>query len=127
MLISYVTSLIPLQQASDEYALGKAKPETVDGEECEGITVDRKDMPTVTIYFSPKTGLIKKTKYKIKVAELSYKEVTEETVFHEYKTFDGILDPVSMTMLRDGKKFLTSTPTRISHPKTLDASEFSKP
>ena len=126
-MINHAMSLIPLQKPNKNFKLGLAESEKVEGEECQGITIAHKKMPTITIQFSKKTGLIKKTKYKAKIAELGFQEVTEEAVYHEYKEFDGFKSPTKMIMYRDGKKFVESHPQKVSYPKKLDDSEFEKP
>lgn len=127
VLVNYVTSLVPLQKPNKQFKLSPAEPETVDGEECAGIKIDHDNMPTVTIHFSKKTGLIKKTKYLTKAQELGFKEVTDETIFHEYKKFDGVQSASKMTIFRDGKKFVESNPKSVTYPKQIDESEFKKP
>lgn len=127
ILVNCAMSLIPLQEPNKEFKLGLAEPETVEGEECEGITIAHEKMPTITMHFSKKTGLIKKTKYKIKVAEQGFEEVTEEAVYYEYKEFDGFKCPTKVSMYRDGKKFVESHPQKFSYPDKLDENEFKKP
>ncbi|MBT4866825.1 MAG: hypothetical protein HON53_17105 [Planctomycetaceae bacterium] len=127
MLVTYATSLIPLQKPNKKFKLSKAEPESVEGEECVGIKIDHEGMPTVTMHFSKKTGLMKKVKHLMKAQELGFKEVTDETIFHEYKKFDGVLHPSKMTIFRDGKKFVESNPKNVTFPKQLDESEFKRP
>lgn len=127
MLIAYAASLIPLQKPNDKFRLSLAEPETVEGEECDGIKVDHEGMPTVTLHFSRRTGLVRKMKHKTKAAETGFQEVVDESVFHEYRKFDGVPSVVKMTIMRDGKKFLESAPTNYSYPTTVDDSEFEKP
>jgi len=127
LLVNYAMSLIPLQKPNKEFKLGLVEPETVEGEECEGITIAHEKMPTITMQFSKKTGLIKKTKYKIKAAEQGFEEVTEETVYYDYKEFDGFKSATKLVMYRDGKKFVESYPQKLSFPDKLDESEFKKP
>lgn len=126
-LASYAMSLIPLQKPNKAFKLSLAKRETIEGEECLGIKIDHEKMPTVTMHFSRKTGLIKKTKYKTKAQELGFKEVTDETIYHEYKKFEGFLSASKMTMFRDGKKFVESNPKKVSFPDKIDDGEFKKP
>jgi hypothetical protein len=126
-LVNYAMSLIPLQKPNKEFKLGLAEPETVEGEECQGITIEHEKMPTITMHFSKKTGLIKKTKYKAKVAELGFEEVTEEAVYEAYEEFDGFKSPTKIIIYRDGKKFVESHPLKVSYPDKLDESEFKKP
>ncbi len=123
----YVISLIPLQKPNKDFKLSLVGTETVEDEKCEGVNVDREGMPTCTIYFSQKTGLIKKTRTTTKAAELGYKEVQDETVYHEYKKLNGVLGCAKMTSYRDGKKFVESSPHTVSYPDKIDEKEFKKP
>jgi hypothetical protein len=127
VLVNYAMSLIPLQKPNRKFKLSLAGEDEVDGEKCDGINIDHDNMPTVTLFFSRKSGLIKKSRYKTRSAEEGFKEVTDETVYHKYKKFDGVQNPVSMTMNRDGKKFIESRPAKVSYPDSVDEKEFKKP
>ncbi len=127
LLVNYAMSLIPVQKPNKEFKLSLARSETIEGEECECVKIDHKNMPTVTLLFSKKTGLIKKTAFTNAVPELQFKEVKEEAVYHEYKKFDGFLSPTKITMFRDGKKFVESNPQKMSYPDKIDDKEFEKP
>ncbi|MHC4404848.1 MAG: hypothetical protein ACYTG0_34805 [Planctomycetota bacterium] len=126
-LVNYAMSLIPLQKRNRAFKLSLAEPETVDGEECEGINIDHEKMPTITVHFGKKTGLIKKMKHVNKAAELDFKEVVEEAIFDEYKEFDGFKSATKITFFRDGKKYVESKPQKVTYPATIDESEFKKP
>ena len=126
-LVNHTVSLIPLQKPNKKYKLSLAKPEKVEGADCEGVKIDREGMPTVTMLFDKKTGLIKKTSFVNKSQELGFQEVKEHTIFHEYKKFDGIMSPTKMTIYRDGEKYVESNPQKITYPKSLKDSEFKKP
>ncbi|MCP4788043.1 MAG: hypothetical protein GY903_12655 [Fuerstiella sp.] len=54
------------------------KPETVEGEECDDITVGQAQIPTLTRRISRKTGVIKKTNYAARDAEPGYVEAVED-------------------------------------------------
>lgn len=125
--INYAMSLIPLQKPNKAFKLSLAGQETIDGEKCDGINIDHENMPTITMYFSEKTGLIKKTRHRIKAPEQDFAEVTEEAIFHAYKAFDGVQSATKMTIFRDGKKFVESNPQTVTYPDTIDESEFKKP
>jgi len=126
-LAAYAMSLIPLQKPNDAFKLGLEKTETIDGEECSGITIDHENMPTITMHFSKKSGLIKKTSYVTRASELGFQEAREDNIYHEYKDFDGVQTVTKMTMYRDGKKYLESTPKKVTYPDSIDDSEFKKP
>ena len=126
-LIAYAMSLIPLQKPNDKFKLSLAGTETIEGEECAAVSVDHTGMPTLTMWFSNKTGLMKKTKYKTRPAELGFQEVDDETIFHEFGEFEGIKSPTKMTIYRAGKKFVESKPKNVTFPATVDDGEFKKP
>ena len=125
--IGYVETLLPLQKPDKDFSLGLAAAETIDGEECAGITIDHERMPTLTLHFSPKTGLIRKWKYVAKVAELGFQEAVEESIVNEYKEFDGVMCVTKFTSFRDGKKFIEANFHDVTFPETIDDSEFTKP
>lgn len=127
MFVYYVVSLIPLQKPNATFRLSMADPETVDGEKCEGINIEHDKMRKITMQFSGQSGLIKKTKSAKKAAELDFKEVNEEAVFHEYKEFDGFKSPTNITVFRDGRKFVESRRQKVTYPDTIDENEFEKP
>lgn len=126
-LVNYAMSLIPLQKRNEAFKLGLAEAETIEGEECSGITIDHENMPTITMYFSPKSGLPKKTNRVVRAAETGFQEAKEDTIFHEYKEFDGVMSASKMTIFRDGKKFVESNPQKVTYPDSIDESEFKKP
>ncbi len=125
--VGYVMSLLPLRKPNGKYKLGLVDSKTIGGEECSGVSVDHEGMPTLTMWFSNKTGLMKQAKHKVRSAELNFQEVEDTTIFHEYGEFEGIKSPTKMTIYRDGKKFVESNPSKVSYPATVDDSEFEKP
>lgn len=123
----YVTTLLPLQKPDKAFQLSLTEAQTVDGEECDGVTVKHEQMPELTMYFSRKTGLLKKTKYVTKVAELGFQEAEEESIYREYKDVDGVMSVTKLTSFRDGKKFVEANLHDITFPASIDDSEFKKP
>ena len=124
---NYVTSMIPLAKANKKYKLSLAGDETIDGDECVGVNITKKGNPEVTIYFSKKTGLPRKTSYTVKAEEQGFKEVVEDVIYGEYKEEDGFKTPRTVTINRDGKKYVESKVLEIEHPESIDESEFAKP
>lgn len=127
ILASYAVSLIPLEKRDEAFKLGLAKSEAIEGQECPGITIDHEGMSTVTIHFSPKTGLIKKTSFMTRSAESNYEETREDVIIHEYKVFDGVQTPAKITIFHDGEKFVESNPQNVTYPDSIDEAEFKKP
>ena len=120
-------SLLPLRRPNDRFQLSLAGTEEVEGETCDGVKVTHKQMPDLTIFVSRKTGLIKKSTYMTRMAEKQFEKVKDETIYHSYKEFDGIKLPASMTVHRDGEKFVVSKTNKVTFPKSLDEDEFAKP
>ena len=127
LMIGYAMSLLPLRRPNDRFQLSLAGTEEVEGETCDGVKVTHKQMPDLTIFVSRKTGLIKKSTYMTRMAEKQFEKVKDETIYHSYKEFDGIKLPASMTVHRDGEKFVVSKTNKVTFPKSLDEDEFAKP
>ena len=71
--------------------------------------------------------MIRKFSYKLRDEAQGFKEVLEEAIHENYKKMDGIPTATKVTVLREGKKFIDSTPTKVTYPKKIKDSEFKKP
>ena len=127
MEVSYAMSLLPLEKPNKAYKLSLAKQAMVNEETCPGVQVEHEGMPTLTMHFSPKSGLISKTSYTNRAPEQGFEKVVEEAIFHAYKLQAGVMTPTHMTIFRDGKKYVVSKPQKVTYPDTVDDSEFKKP
>jgi hypothetical protein len=125
--VGYATSLIPFAKGEKLYTLSLAGDSDVDGEACVGVNCERKGFRSVKMEFSKKTSLITRATYTAISAEQGNKEVSEEAYYLEWKKEEGVMSPRKMIVKRDGKKFIESKPTKISHPKEIDAALFAKP
>ena len=123
----YISSLIPIAKPNHKYELSLFGDEEIDGEPCDGVNVKRGDRPLVTMFFSRKTGLLKKLQTVVHAAEKNYAEVVEATVYSEYKKVDGTIVPMKAAITRDGEKFVDSETTSIKFPESFDDSVFAKP
>lgn len=123
--IGYVTSLIPFAKAEKGYKLKLVGDTTVNDEACVAVTCAKDGFQTVKMEFSKKTNLLIKSTYQV-VAE-DGKKVTEESLFADWKKEDGLMSPRKMSVTRDGKKFVESLPTKVTHPATIDAKLFANP
>jgi hypothetical protein len=124
---AYIGSLIPLVKPNSKYELSLFGAEEVDGESCDGVNVKRGNRPLVTMFFSRRTGLLKKFQTVVHAAEKNYAEVVEATVYSEYKKVDGMMVPMKAAITRDGEKFVDSETTSIKFPESFDESVFAKP
>lgn len=122
----YVTTLIPLANPSKKYKLSLFGEAEVDGEQCDGVTVDSDKQRSVTLIFSRKTGLLRKSEYVVFSDELK-KEVVEEVVYSDYRDVENLKVAHKVAINRDGKKFVLSETQKISLEKEADPSWFAKP
>lgn len=119
----YVTTLIPLLKPNKEYRLKLFGTETVDGEEYDGINVERDDYRTVTLLFSRESGLLKKS-VTVVVDDQTGKEVVEESVYSDFRELDGGKFAYRVSISRDGKKHVESETTKLELPEKLDDALF---
>lgn len=123
----FVTTLIPLAKANKKYKLSLFGEETVDGDLCDGVNVNAEGMRQVTLFFSRKTGLLRKSSYVLKADELGGKEVVETAVYSEFKEVQGVQVPHKTLLHRDGKKFVESNLTKVEFPEEANDDLFKEP
>lgn len=123
---SFVATLIPLAKPSKKYKLSLFGEAEVDGEMCDGVSVASDKQRTVTLLFSRKTGLLRKSEYIVHSDELD-KEVVEESIYSDYRDVDNLKVAHKLTINRDGKKFVVSETQEIRLEKEADDSWFAKP
>ena len=125
MYIATVTTLTPIMGKGFKVAVvGDAE---VNGKPAVEIAVTKKGQPDVNLSFDKKSGLLAKASYSIKSSEKEFKEVTEVTIYKDYKLIDGLMTPMAISMTRDGEKYLESKTTEFSYNESLDAATFKKP
>jgi hypothetical protein len=123
----YVSTLIPLAKPNKKFKLSLNGEETIDGEVCDGINIDVEGQRQTTLFFSRKTGLLRRTSYVVAVEELDGKEVVDSIVRLDYKEVDGVMVSMSQKITRDGKKFVEGKITKVEFPENADDAEFAKP
>ncbi len=126
MHIAYITSLIPLAKPGKVYRLSLAAEEKVDGELCDGVKVESDKHRSVKLFFSRKTGLLRKSEATVRSSELS-EDVVQVTIYKDYRDVDNVKTAFKMVVNRDGKVYIESETTKVSYPKEADASWFKKP
>jgi hypothetical protein len=123
---AYVASLIPLAKPGKKYRLSLTTEEKVDGELCDGVKVESDKQRSVKLFFSRKTGLLRKSESTVHSSELA-KDVVQVTIYKNYRNVDGVKTPFKMTINHDGKIYIESEATEVSYPNEADASWFKKP
>ena len=122
----FVSTLIPLAKPGKRYKLSLFGEAEVDGEQCDGVNVASDKQQSVTLMFSRKTGLLRKSECIVYSDELS-KEVVEESIYSEYRNVEGLKVAHKIAINRDGKKFVVSETQEIRLEKEADPSWFAKP
>ena len=125
MYVATVSSLAPI--LSKEFKVAVVGDVEVNGKPAVEIAVTKKGKPDVNLSFDKETGLLAKASYNIKSSEKQFKEVTEVTTYKDYKSVDGVMVQMTISMTRDGEKYLESKTTEFSFNESLDASTFKKP
>jgi hypothetical protein len=120
----WMTTLLPLKDKAFQIkAIGEAK---VGKQEALGVKVTRKDYPEVALYFDKKTGFLVKSTFRTKSPEQKFKEVTQDTYYHNYRDVDGVKLPTKMVVNRDGKVFVEEEVSDYKAGK-VDPKLFAKP
>jgi hypothetical protein len=91
-----------------------------------GIKVASKGKRDLTLYFDKESGLLVKAVRRAKDM-MSGDEVTLDTVFENYKDFDGIKRPTKMKTNRDGKLLSETEITDFKAGAKFDETTFAKP
>lgn len=121
-----MSTLIPLAKPSKKYKLSLFGEAEVDGEPCDGVSVASDKQRTVTLLFSRKSELLRKSEYIVYSDELK-KEVVEEVIYSDYRDVEGLKVAHKVAINRDGKKFVESETQEIRFEKEADPSWFAKP
>jgi hypothetical protein len=109
-----------------EYALSKLDDIKVGSKPAAGIKVSSKGHKDVELYFDKKSGLLVKKAYKVIDTDTS-REVNSETVYTDFKEFDGLTLAGKFIETRDGKKVQDMELLEFERLKKVDPKEFEKP
>jgi len=91
-----------------------------------GVRVSKKGHKDVSIYFDKATHLLKKTQFR-GVDFQSRAEVEEEHIMDDYKDIGGEMQPMRVTVNKEGKKFVEIEFTEIKYVDKFEDSVFAKP
>lgn len=95
----WLASVVPLKQKGFEFS--PAGSVMVDGKDAVGILVSREGRPDVSLYFDKQTGLVIKSERRAKDPGTN-EEYTAESIYRDYKSFQGVMWPTSRLDRRDG-------------------------
>jgi hypothetical protein len=121
----YVTSLAALLKDKQVTfkSLGESK---VDDKPAVGVKVSKAGHRDVSLYFDKDTGLLAKSKVKVKDVERD-QEFTQETLYGAYKDFNGVKHATKQGTKRDGTPFLELEVVELKPVEKLEPSVFAKP
>jgi hypothetical protein len=124
--VAWVTKLLPLRKETgfELAALGEVK---VNDKPAIGVRVSRKGRRDVNLFFDKDKGLLVKSETVVKDLMAGGKEVTQETLYADYKEVSGVQVPMKLVINRDGKKYVESELTEVELKEKLDDSVFDKP
>jgi hypothetical protein len=94
--------IVPLKGST--FLIERAGEENVGGKPAAGLKVVGPDGKEFTLYFDKETGL--PVKLVATVLGFEGQPVTQQTIFRDYKEFDGIKKATKMERRRDGEKIL---------------------
>jgi outer membrane lipoprotein-sorting protein len=121
----HVAALLPLKDKSYQLApLGEVK---VGGKPALGVRVSHKGHRDVNLFFDKENGLLVKTETVVKDPMQGNKELTQETLYSDFKAAKGMQIPRKVIINRDGKKYIESEVTEIELMEKIDDAMFGEP
>jgi hypothetical protein len=126
MYAKWVCSLLPLKDKAFKLtALGEVK---VDDKTAQGVRVSREGKRDINLYFDKTSGLLVKSEHQVKdVKGGGDKDMSQETIFADYKEFKGTKYPTKIHIKRDGNQFVDADMTEIRPVEMVDEAMFAQP
>lgn len=108
------------------YQLAPLAAVQVEGRPALGVKVSAKGFRDIHLYFDKENSLLVKAEGKALDAATG-QLVNQESLYRNHKEIEGIKTPTSLTVLRDGKKFMEADALEIKFLDKLDENIFAKP
>lgn len=118
--VGWVTSRFPLTDKG--FSLAREKDQEIDGRPTVAIKVSHAGHRDFVIYFDKQTARMAKVVMKLLMP--NGEESSQETVWSQYKVFDGIPVPTKFITHLDGKVLMDGEMTEWKGAESLDASLF---
>jgi hypothetical protein len=123
MQAGHLTALLPLREP--ECHLSSVGEAEVAGRPAVGLKVSRGGHRDVLLYFDKQYGYLVKRQERVK--GMTGGEVDEETLYSDYRDFDGVRSYKKMTTKREGKPFLECEFSEFKPVANIPDSTFAKP
>lgn len=91
------------------------------------VQVDRRERPTVRLFFDKKSGLVVKSEMLNKDEFQAWKEVLDECFLEDHRKVDGRMLFHKIRVVREGKLMIDAKLSNQKFPNGLDAKLFAKP
>jgi hypothetical protein len=102
---AYVAQLARLVDLNyKDYQLTPLGESSVNGRLVRGLRVTSRGHRDVTLYFDQEFGLLAKVERTV-LDVVTQREVFEESVYSDWRSVDGLVTPLRVTVLRDGYKY----------------------
>jgi hypothetical protein len=121
---AWVGTLAPLKDKA--FALKPAPEVKVGDRPAVGFTVSHEGRGDITLHFDKESGLHVKTTTQAR-DETAGKEVTEETVWSEYRDVQGVKQAMRFVVKRGGKPYLEGSVTALRLLEKHDPETFARP
>jgi hypothetical protein len=122
-----VINLLPLKQDKD-YKLALIGDVKVGDQPAVGVRVSKKGHRDVSLFFDKAKGHLIKSEFVVKdIKGGGDQEITQTSLYSDYKEFQGIRQPTRLVTERDGKKFTDTRLTELQLLEKLDSSAFDRP
>lgn len=123
--LMYCHSLRPLL-TDKEITLATIEPAMIDGKKCQGISVARKNMPTVKLFFNPEF-LPVRMQCPMKNEFDGWKDATDELDFSDWTEKDGVKHYGKMKITRNGEKMIEADISDYKDVEKVDPKLYDKP
>jgi outer membrane lipoprotein-sorting protein len=121
----WVATLLPLK--GKEFTLASLGEVKVDGKPAVGVRVSHKGHRDVNLFFDKDKGWLVKTETVVKDLMGGGGEVTQETLYSDYKEVNGAQRSMKLVINRNGKQFVEAELSEIQPKEKIDDSVFGKP
>jgi hypothetical protein len=125
LYVQRLSTLLPLKDK--EYKLSPLGEVDIAGKKAAGLRVSAKDRRDVNLFFDKERGLLVKYETVVKDPQMGDQELTQETIFSDWKQIQGRWVPMKASIKRDGKRFVESDTTEVQLAEELDAGLFARP
>jgi hypothetical protein len=118
----WITTLVPVSEK--DFTLNPASAITLGGQANPGLTAKSANRPEFTLHFDPASGRLSKLSYRGQEAGI---EVQKETLFGEYKNFDGLWTATKVTEFINSRKAGEWTVNQIKRLEAAPTDVFKRP